>query len=404
MRSYWCSFALIGLAAACAEPAETEDAAYFLEVDPLGGILEEDLLAGVTGSSDDTMSEEEEATLTKHQRRGRRFFNEATFGGNGRTCKSCHPSAAGESGQLSPAMVQALFASDPDDPLFQHDGADLGSPGTFERLLAHATFQVDIPLPANVSIVGSDARHVTVLRSVPTTMNVAALDPILMWDGRAPTLQAQAEGAINGHAQSTEVSSNQLDAIADFETTLFNRRALREYANGGPPPELPPGTTPLEIAGRAFFTPDGPQAKCGWCHSGPMLNETSPFFQALPSQGPDLPVPGTRFETLFLGEFNITGNPVYTFRFTHPDGSYTDVTSPDPGLALITGDVADVDFFKIPTVWGAKDTAPYFHDNSASDLDELLDIYDRAFRRASGGFIFLTEADKAAILAYMQLL
>ena len=362
---------------------------------------------GVEGDS----SEISRLRLTSEQKRGRALFDNGQFGGNGRTCRTCHPSAPGESGQLSPADVEARLAADPDDPLFQHDGADIGSPDTFERLRTNATIQVTLPLPDNVSIVGSDARTVTVLRSVPTTMNVAALDPVLMWDGRAPTLQAQALGAILGHAQGVDVDDSELDAIADFETTLFNRAGLRSYGDGGPEPQLPLGTTALEIYGRTFFTPDGINAKCGWCHSGPMLNETSPFFQTLISvlEGPPGPEPGTRFEQLSLGSFNDTGNPVYTFRFTHPDGTHTDVTSPDPGRALITGDVADVDFFKIPTVWGAKDTAPYFHDNSARTLEELVDVYDRVFRRNSAvidgvSINVLTPLDKQAIVAYLMLL
>jgi cytochrome c peroxidase len=354
---------------------------------------------------------DELALLTEQQERGKLLFDSGDFGGNGRTCRTCHPSAVGESGQLSAADVQARFAADPDEPLFQHDGADQGSPDTFDRLLSNATIQVTIPLPDNVSIVGSDARTVTVLRSVPTTMNVGALDPVLMWDGRAPSLQAQALGAIVGHAQGDEVAEGDLDAIADFETTLFNRAALRSYASGGPAPQLPPGRTLLEIYGRTFFAPDGINAKCGWCHSGPMLNETSPFFKTLVLllEGVPGPEPGTRFEQLALGDFNDTGNPVYTFRFAHPDGTHTDVTSPDPGRALVTGNVADVDFFKIPTVWGAKHTAPYFHDNSARTLEELVDVYDRVFRRNSmvvdGVSInFLTPLDKQAIVAYLKLL
>jgi cytochrome c peroxidase len=341
--------------------------------------------------------------LTKNQKKGQNIFNTATYNGNGRTCRSCHPSEAGESGTLSPADLQALFAANPNDVLFQHDGADVGSPGTFDRLLSEATFQITIPLPDNVSIVGSSARTVTLLRSVPTTMNIPALDPFLMWDGRDPTLEDQAEGAILAHSQSTFVSDNQLDAIADFQTTLFNRQNLRDFANGGPAPELPLGNTASEIRGRRFFTPDGPDSGCGWCHSGPMLNEVSPFGSEIP---PPLPI-GSRFITILVSELNRAGLPVYTFRFTNPDGSTTDVETPDPGRALITGDVADVNAFKIQTVWGVKDTAPYFHDSNAKDLDELMVFYDMAFSaffELPPGEHFFSDQDKADIIAFVKLL
>jgi hypothetical protein len=35
---------------------------------------------------------------------------------------------------------------------------------------------------------------VTVRRGVPSTLNTPALDPVLMWDGRQPNLEAQAAG------------------------------------------------------------------------------------------------------------------------------------------------------------------------------------------------------------------
>ena len=31
--------------------------------------------------------------------------------------------------------------------------------------------------------------------------------------------------------------------------------------------------------------------------------------------------------------------------------------------------------FKTPTLWGVSDTAPYFHDNSARNFDEVLKQY-----------------------------
>jgi cytochrome c peroxidase len=68
----------------------------------------------------------------------------------------------------------------------------------------------------------------------------------------------------------------------------------------------------------------------------------------------------------------------------------------------VTGDLADLNMFRIPTLWGAKDTAPYFHDNSAADLDEMVDHYSNAF--VLGGLPALTDQEKADIVAYMLLL
>jgi hypothetical protein len=63
--------------------------------------------------------------------------------------------------------------------------------------------------------------------------------------------------------------------------------------------------------------------------------------------------------------------------------------------------------FKTPTLWGIRNTAPYFHDNSAKDLDAMLAQYDFFFlnmRRRGLPAISLTPDDKADIKAYLQLL
>ncbi len=94
-------------------------------------------------------------------------------------------------------------------------------------------------------------------RGTPTTMNTPALDPFLMYDTREPNLQSQAFNAIHGHAQNTrEPTALELDLIKEFQQTdsrFFSSEALESFANGGPPPQLPPGTTESEKRGRAMF-------------------------------------------------------------------------------------------------------------------------------------------------------
>jgi hypothetical protein len=70
--------------------------------------------------------------------------------------------------------------------------------------------------------------------------------------------------------------------------------------------------------------------------------------------------------------------------------------------------------FKIPTLWGVADTAPYFHDNSAKTLEDVLDQYNFLFSFfPDGPFplgcdrtrpLCLDQQDKADIIAYLQLL
>ena len=101
------------------------------------------------------------------------------------------------------------------------------------------------------------ATSIVFARGVPSTVNTPALDPALMYDIRNPDLQAQAEGAIDRHAQPTVLpTAQQLDAIAEFQQTdkqFFSSKALQAFAEGGPAPPLPAGRTASEKRGREFF-------------------------------------------------------------------------------------------------------------------------------------------------------
>jgi cytochrome c peroxidase len=175
--------------------------------------------------------------------RGERLFERDTFGGNGRTCRTCHGE---ETGTLSPKEARRRLLKDPDDPLFRHDGSDDGLGNGVTRITTDATVLVTIPLAPNVSLADDpSARTVIVRRGIASTLNTPALDPVLMLDGRQPTLEEQAAGAIIDHAQGVVPSAASLRAIADFQRTggFFSSLALRRFARGGPAPGLPPGRT-----------------------------------------------------------------------------------------------------------------------------------------------------------------
>ncbi|MET0413060.1 MAG: hypothetical protein ABW217_17270, partial [Polyangiaceae bacterium] len=347
---------------------------------------------------------------------GERLFTRETFGGNGRTCATCH---SAETGTVSPEDARRRSRMDEHDPLFLHDGSDDGAGHGVERMLADATVLVEIALPPNVSLAGDpSARSVTVRRGIPSTLDTPALDPVLMLDGRQPSLEAQAAGAAHDHAQSaTPPTPEQLRAIAAFEQSdaFFSSRALRQFARGGPPPDLPRGRTRAEQRGRRFFEDVAPGASgklglCAGCHSGPMLNESNEFLPF------PLPV-GSRFQTVGVSELNRAQNPVYDFVFTAPDGSTKIISSPDPGRALITG-LADeslgehVNAFKTSSLWGVARTAPYFHDNSAKTLEDVAAHYADFFAVVTdpdgpgpaGPAVVLTPRDQADIVAYLELL
>lgn len=335
-------------------------------------------------------------------RDGRFLFEQETFGGNGRTCQTCHGL---ESGTVSPIDAQRRFAMNRQDPLFRHDGSDDGQGNGVQRMLTEATVLVEIPLPDNVRLADDvSARSVKVRRGIPSTLNTPALDTVLMQDGREPNLQAQALNAIRGHAQvSGAVAAADVEAIARFQTSdrFFSSPVLRDFARGGPAPTLPDGVTDSEKRGRRFFEDrldpkDLKIGSCAQCHSGDMLNATNRFFPL---------GAGLRMISIGVSEFNQAKNPIRRFIFRNADGSETSITSPDPGLALITGRPQDANAFKITSLRGVRRTAPYFHDNSARRLEDVAAHYARLFAEFDPrNPVILTAQDQSDIVAYLKLL
>ena len=61
-------------------------------------------------------------------------------------------------------------------------------------------------------------------------------------------------------------------------------------------------------------------------------------------------------------------------------------------------------FYKIPSLWGVRKTAPYFHDNSAKTLEELAAFYANMFANNPDFPVQLTAQDEADMVAYLKLL
>jgi hypothetical protein len=386
---------------------------------PYGGAIGQDISSSTVEQPlsldcDPTLSD---ACASLRLRAGRKLFDVETFGGNGRTCRTCH---SNRTGTFSPEDALARLAEDPNDPLFLHDGLDDGVFGT-SRITEHATVRIEIPLPPGVVLLDDPTRTSVILnRGTPTTINTPALDPMLMYDTREPNLQQQAFNAIHAHAQNArEPTALELDLIKEFQqkdSRFFSSDALRDFANGGAPPQLPPGTTESERRGRAMFDNvpfDGVTTRgiCNTCHSGPMLNRFAPGNPfGLP--------PGGRRGNTGVSERNLIGNPVYSFVVANQDGSVVVINNtPDPGAMLNDPPPSAppgiptpprsffANLFKIPSLWGIRDTAPYFHDNSAKTLEDVAEHYEFFFFNSPSfqGFVF-TKQDQADMVAFLKLL
>jgi len=375
-----------------------------------------------------SLSQELGQAELEHKLNGKKLFEKETFGGNGRTCRTCHSK---RTGTLTLVDVQRIIEkADPNDAFLIHDALDDDGVGT-TRVQTHGTIRLTIPLPPWISLADDPgATHVTVFRGIPSTRNTPALDPVLLHDGRAPTLQEQALGAIHDHYQNTiEPTTEQLDAIAEFQRTdahFFSSPALRKFARTGSPPELPRGITPAEKRGRTFlvdapFNPPSKRGICALCHGGPMLNMVNEAHSTFSGGSPP---PGARFINTGVTIVNGPSNPIRTWVVSDGINPVVTVRSPDVGLLLdptpstpppsILPRAFFAELFKIPTLWGVKDTAPYFHDNGAKTLRDAVAHYQRFFNfteaqdpvgsRSLGGLIVLTDNDVDDIVAYLELL
>jgi cytochrome c peroxidase len=370
--------------------------------------------------------------------RGRHAFNDRNLqklGGNGRACADCH--VPSENFQLSPAVARARFEAllakqsvdrNADDPLFRPvDADDFRVSGEnardFSNLVDNGLVRVTLPLPSNVKLLDpatgqpTDETSVDLWRAVMPVFNVAITGPDFVspiWppaplriaimgldpngpnrqggyqhDARFGTLQEQARGALIAHAQVIiEPPARLLDDLAAFQQTLFSSPGVEHLANailtGSTLPDPDPELNELEQQGKAVFN-----RACATCHGGATHPSTTT---------PDATLTGIRTIARYhniqtacprpaLDGFapcppRLAGN-ARTYRIALADGTTQTFMTSDPGRLLLTGQLADLGVMDITNLRGISRTAPYFHNNSAATLEEVLDHYEALFRRVA---------------------
>jgi hypothetical protein len=92
-----------------------------------------------------------------------------------------------------------------------------------------------------------------------------------------------------------------------------------------------------------------------------------------------------------------------TYEITLPNGTTIRRTSSDPGRALLTGFAGvgppaadDWNKLDVPGLRGLRFTAPYFHNNSAATLEEVVDHYIEFFKRVRVNAVALGVVPPAA--------
>ena len=360
------------------------------------------------------------------------FFE--AFGTNGRHCGHCHKPAEGWT--VTPPGIQLAFLlTGGTDPIFRTvDGsnspdADVSTVEArreaYSMLLNRGTIRVGIGIPegAEFELVNIDDPYghatdaeLSLFRRPLPAANLTLI-PTVMWDGRVAgpnihgSLKDQANGATQGHGEAPFPLPDEIrESIVNFETGLFNAQAVGFgtgfLAGGGAHGGAQNLSSQGFVAARfnlfdAWATSDNERRRavfrgqelfntrtrptgggaCRVCHSAENsgTNRNGTFFNVGTSDG----------------SRRAPDQPLYTLRQI---STGTEVTTTDPGRALITGKWADLNKFKVPSMRGLAARAPYFHGGSAKTLLDVVKLYE-----SSLGFVF-TEAEEADLVEFMAAL
>jgi cytochrome c peroxidase len=206
-------------------------------------------------------------------------------------------------------------------------------------------------------------------RNSPTVWN-AAFQSVQFWDGRAPSLEAQAKGPI---VNPIEMGMPKLDLAVDRIKRISGYQPFFERAFGKSA-SIDENSIAMAIAAyeRTLITPNSPYDRyvkgdkkalsaqqqrgmdafasvgCTSCHSGPNFS------------GPALPE-----GTGFFMKFPTYLDNEYVARYHLLD---------DGGKAVQTGKAEDQNVWRVPTLRNLPYTAPYFHNGLVKSLPEAVRV------------------------------
>lgn len=349
--------------------------------------------------------------------RGRKLFMEETFGGNGRTCASCHPPS--NNFTIDPAFIATL---PPRDPLFVAEFnpqlAALEVPALMrqfglilENLDGFANPGVLRGVPHTLGLTVSVTPH------PPTNGNLAGATG---WSGDgAPgdgSLRNFAVGAVVQHFPRTLArragkdfrlpTEDELDAMEAFQLSLGRQEEL----------DLPGGLVfrdgRAEDGKRHFFgqpaefllaTRDGGTRTCSGCHGKAGANNAAGLNQQRQTNASHHPnAPACRAPGIAPGD---GGFGAGAGRFT--GGALVDdvhTVSRAEMCGSGSGEIVfrGTEFFNTASLVEAADTGPFFHNNIADTIEDAVAFYasDTFNASLSGvGRAFVLDGDKTVKIA-----
>jgi len=235
-------------------------------------------------------------------------------------------------------------------------------------------------------------------RNAPTVFN-AAYYTTQFWDGRAPSLEKQAEGPVQNSAE----MAHTLEGVAKKLMADSSYRAEFEKAFG-------PGPITYEMVGKAIasfertiISGNSPFDRYFYGGDKSALSESAKLgFEVFrdPKRG-NCAVCHTVDEKYAL----FTDNKFHNLGVGVKDGQLTDL-----GRYEVTKNDADRGAFKTPSLRNIALTAPYMHDGSLKTLKEVVDFYigagnsnphrDKEIRPLD----FLTGDERVGLVAFLEAL
>lgn len=230
-------------------------------------------------------------------------------------------------------------------------------------------------------------------RSAPTVIN-RAYSTAQFWDGRAPTLEAQAIGPI---ANPIEMTS---DKTADeaHEATAKRLRAIPGYVTRFEK-VFGPGSLNIGTIAKAIAT-----------FERTVLSGNAPYDKYVEGNKTAMSESQVRGMKVF---FNKAACDSCHIGFNFTDGSYENIgigmdkPKPDLGRFEVSKREEDKGAFKTPTLREIEHTGPYMHDGSLKTLEEVVEHYNK------GGIknqwldqrikpLNLTDQDKKDLVAFLK--
>lgn len=365
------------------------------------------------------------STLSSLVTQGEQIFNGETFGGNGRTCATCHP--ADNNFTIDPQYIAHLAHS---DPLFVAETnpalRQLERPQLLRRLGLVLINPDGLEDPTHKFVVRSVPHLLALATSLEAAPPIDPSSPTQRTDNSTvPPLQrtgwsgdgAPGGGSLHEFATGAVVqhftrrldrvagvdfrlpTPAELDALEAFQLSLGRQTDLSLFQTQLLDPAAAAGQ---EIFNNAGLNPKIAQGKCIQCHTNAGANVI--IFN--PSTG--LAQLNSNF---VVGTENIPNQEARRLEPNLPrDGGFGRAEQcdldgdgrPDPG---VFGNCS----FNVPPLVEAADTGPFFHNNAAATLEDAIAFYSTdAFNGTPSaqaiGPIHLTAEDNAKVAAFLRVL